>query len=167
MLNKQQTGFTIVELLIVIVVIGILAAITIVAFNGIQNRTHNASVTSDLNNFNKQVQLYYVDNQRYPVGYATITGLQAINPLKLAKPSYDTSNNAVLYCTPGDGSSYALIGRSKGGTTYFTTNNSTVKPFTAPFPTGMANDCPTAGVTSYGGSGWLHHNGAWESWVQG
>ncbi|RYF28607.1 MAG: prepilin-type N-terminal cleavage/methylation domain-containing protein, partial [Chloroflexi bacterium] len=43
MTNKESTtlnnrGFTIVELLIVIVVIGILAAITIVAFNGIQNR---------------------------------------------------------------------------------------------------------------------------------
>jgi prepilin-type N-terminal cleavage/methylation domain-containing protein len=38
LVGKKQTGFTIVELLIVIVVIGILAAITIVAYNGIQDR---------------------------------------------------------------------------------------------------------------------------------
>lgn len=33
---KSRSGFTIVELLIVIVVIGILAAVTIVAYNGVQ-----------------------------------------------------------------------------------------------------------------------------------
>ena len=41
-INQKQSGFTIVELLIVIVVIGILAAITIVAYNGIQTRAENA-----------------------------------------------------------------------------------------------------------------------------
>jgi prepilin-type N-terminal cleavage/methylation domain-containing protein len=42
--NKQQSGFTIVELLIVIVVIAILAAITVVAYNGIQDRARNSSI---------------------------------------------------------------------------------------------------------------------------
>lgn len=47
---KTQKGFTIVELLIVIVVIGILAAITIVAYNGIQDRANTAKITSDQRN---------------------------------------------------------------------------------------------------------------------
>lgn len=46
--KQKQNGFTIVELLIVIVVIGILAAITIVAFNGVQRRAHNTAVQADL-----------------------------------------------------------------------------------------------------------------------
>lgn len=45
---RQHSGFTIVELLIVIVVIGILAAIVIVAFNGIQKSASGASTRSDL-----------------------------------------------------------------------------------------------------------------------
>lgn len=45
MLNvrPKQTGFTIVELLIVIVVIGILAAITVVAYNGVQEQARHSS----------------------------------------------------------------------------------------------------------------------------
>jgi len=46
----HKHGFTIVELLIVIVVIGILAAITIVAFNGIQQRANKVTLSSDLKN---------------------------------------------------------------------------------------------------------------------
>lgn len=45
---KKQSGFTIVELLIVVVVIAILAAITIVAYNGIQNRAKESVLKSDI-----------------------------------------------------------------------------------------------------------------------
>jgi len=61
-LRKQQTGFTIVELLIVIVVIAILAAISIVAYNGIQKRARDTTRKSDLASIAKAVQLYGVDN---------------------------------------------------------------------------------------------------------
>lgn len=53
---QRNSGFTIVELLIVIVVIAILAAITIVAFRGVQTRAHDSSVQSDLNGMQKKVQ---------------------------------------------------------------------------------------------------------------
>jgi prepilin-type N-terminal cleavage/methylation domain-containing protein len=62
----KQTGFTIVELLIVIVVIGILAAITIVAYNGIQQRGRDAQRKSDLVQIAKALELYRVDKGGYP-----------------------------------------------------------------------------------------------------
>ena len=64
--NKKQTGFTIVELLIVIVVIGILAAITIVAFNGIQNRSINTGRIQELASWQKLFQLYKAENGTFP-----------------------------------------------------------------------------------------------------
>jgi len=57
-MRKRETGFTIVELLIVIVVIGILAAITIVAYNGISSKATIASLQADLENSNKQLIAY-------------------------------------------------------------------------------------------------------------
>lgn len=68
MTNKSKhAGFTIVELLIVIVVIGILAAITIVAFNGIQNRANNTRVTSIVRSYVSALKAYAaVNSGNYP-----------------------------------------------------------------------------------------------------
>lgn len=63
---KKQTGFTIVELLIVIVVIGILAAITIVAYNGVRDRANDTRRQSDIKNVQTIVEKYAADNGTYP-----------------------------------------------------------------------------------------------------
>ena len=65
-LIKRNAGFTIVELLIVIVVICILAAITILAYNGIQNRTYDTTIQSDLRNFGNKIMIYHAENGEYP-----------------------------------------------------------------------------------------------------
>lgn len=57
---KSKSGFTIVELLIVIVVIGILASVTVVAFNGVSNRSVESSVKADMRNNMVKVQQSYV-----------------------------------------------------------------------------------------------------------
>jgi prepilin-type N-terminal cleavage/methylation domain-containing protein len=62
----RQHGFTLVELLIVIVVIAILAAITIVAYNGIQNRAQLAKAQSDANSTAKKIEIFNIDNGSYP-----------------------------------------------------------------------------------------------------
>lgn len=63
---KTKPAFTIVELLIVIVVIGILAAIVIVAYNGVQNRAYISAINADLSQVNKAVNAYHAINGTYP-----------------------------------------------------------------------------------------------------
>lgn len=62
----HSRGFTIVELLVVIVVIALLAAISIVAFNGVQQRAKNTQVVSGVNAYIKALGQYAVDNGAYP-----------------------------------------------------------------------------------------------------
>lgn len=63
---KNQKGFTIVELLIVIVVIGILAAITIVAYNGVQQRARNTQVITGTDVYYNALRSYHAVNGSYP-----------------------------------------------------------------------------------------------------
>lgn len=84
-MNKlnRTSGFTIVELLIVVVIIAILAAITIVAYNGIQTRANNAAADTLVANVAKKMQAYYTLKGSYPAspmtGAALITELNTYN----------------------------------------------------------------------------------------
>lgn len=65
-MRKTMSGFTIIELIVVIVVIGILAAITIVAYNGVQARALNTARISEVDAWQKQFMLYYAANGANP-----------------------------------------------------------------------------------------------------
>lgn len=63
-LYKKQPGFTIVELLVVIVVIGILATITTISYNGIQSRAQIAKINTDLNLLLDAIQSARISSQK-------------------------------------------------------------------------------------------------------
>ena len=62
----KNKGFTIVELLVVIVIIAILASITIVSYSGITRRATFALLQSDLSSASSKLKMYQVDNGSYP-----------------------------------------------------------------------------------------------------
>ena len=65
-MRKTISGFTIVELLIVIVVIAILAAISVVSYNGITQRARDAERQTEMGAIEKALEMYHADFGGYP-----------------------------------------------------------------------------------------------------
>lgn len=63
---KKNKGFTLIELMIVIAIIGILAAIAIPQFAKYRRKAYNSAALSDLKNVRTEVEAYYADHDNYP-----------------------------------------------------------------------------------------------------
>lgn len=98
----MKKGFTVVELLIVIVVIGILATLTIIAYSGVQDNARRASLQSDLSGAAKKLEEYKFKNaETYPSGLAAAqaAGIKSSGANSLSYTSYTTPKGANTgYC---------------------------------------------------------------------
>lgn len=97
-------GFTIVELLIVVVVIGVISSIVVVAYRGITSNANKTSVLNDLASLGKKLELYKVTNGKYPTD---ATGMNTAD-LKVSRDSYDERNN--LYYVVDTGGRWYTFG---------------------------------------------------------
>ena len=149
-----QKGFTIVELLIVILVIGILAAISIVAYNGIQARAQDASVQSDLSAMAKKIEIEAATAGSYQTASAT-TGI------RITKSAFDTAENNLYYCRNTTTNQYAIAAKSKSGKNYKLINGSLSETATKLYGSDTCNLVST--TTTALVFAW---NGAWASWAQ-
>ncbi len=126
--RRNSPGFTIVELLIVIVIIGILAAIVIVAYNGIQARARDSQRQTDISAIAKALELYYIDNGRFPTSsgsttinssWSTTADASWQNFVTLVKPymgnvSSDPTSTPSVSVLNGTGHNYAYFSNAAG-----------------------------------------------------
>jgi prepilin-type N-terminal cleavage/methylation domain-containing protein len=133
-------GFTIVELLIVIVVIGILAAITIVAYNGISNRATAATLQADLGSASKTLKLYQADYGFFPTSIDSVTHCPTPADTQYCLKT-SSGNDFVNYSANNAASpqTFTLDAVSTNGTQYYITQDSTPQ---------LASDTVTIGATT-------------------
>ncbi len=115
--TTYQRGFTIVELLVVIVVIGILAAITIVSYTGISQRATVASIQSDLTNASNIFKMDQVTNSGYPSDLTSANNNKGIPSCTSTTACFYAVNNSI---TPQG----FCLDVTKNSTTYKITNDS-------------------------------------------
>lgn len=116
---KNKKGFTIVELLIVIVVIGILATLVIVTFTGIQQKGRNTQRKTDINAITSHVEAFYAETGSYPT-YAQLAdaGWRGINTKGLKEDALidPKGGTAILTNDAGDTTHYGYTSLNEAGT---------------------------------------------------
>jgi len=161
-LQYARSGFTIVELLIVIVVIGILAAIVIVAYNGVQNRAYDTTVQSDMVAMAKKIELQAVTTS------GTYSGLTVATGIKITKSAYDTAENNLYYCINPYTNKYALSARSRTKKDYKVINGVLSEHSSKLYGASTCDLVRTSpGETLNADLGWNAAGPTWSPWAQG
>ncbi|HEX7678778.1 MAG TPA: type II secretion system protein [Thermoanaerobaculia bacterium] len=70
--RKQQSGFTLIELIVVVTIIGILAALAISNVRWAQTKARESALRHDLFEMRKSIDDYYADKQKYPESLQTL-----------------------------------------------------------------------------------------------
>ena len=111
--RNSRLGFTIVELLIVVVVIAILASITIVSYNGISKNANNSAIQNTLSQAAKKIEIYRLNNSTnlFPASLS-VAGL-SLTSANGTLYVYSVSSDNLLYC----------LASSQAGRTYYVSSS--------------------------------------------
>lgn len=139
-MGKKQTGFTIVELAIVIVVIAILASITVVAYTEVRNKSYDTTIQGDMKNIAAALKSYRARTGIYPEAEADIAAMDSVpgvNPrvnrsaydvTSPSDPNVDSTSRNLLICkregvadTPDP--KFGIAALSKSGRVWFYTSD--------------------------------------------
>lgn len=153
---RNSRGFTMVELLVVIVVIGILAAITLIAYNGIQTKARVTSLQSEASSINTQLQMFKVDNVgNFPTSITSCP--TAVNGATCLKQNTSVSY-AYAYDNTASQQSYCLTVNMATGESVYIDNDS--KPLPGSCTLQSCYQVQQAGGSKGSGVYWIKPSGA-------
>ena len=123
---RDSKGFTVIELLIVIVIIGIVAAIAIPKFSATRERAYFAAMRSDLRNLAAQQEIYYADNYVFSGIFADLAfvSTDGVNVMPTSVSSSGWAASAT----------HSALGATEGCAIFYGTATAPFAPITPPEP---------------------------------
>lgn len=116
--GKRDQGFTIVELLIVIVVIGILALLVITTYSGIQAKARNSKRSADVSTVQTQLEAFFSQNGYYPSRTNMnddswlSTNMKSLDKGALIDPKNSSQSNDLVAAPAANVYAYAVLNSS-------------------------------------------------------
>ena len=150
--QKSEEGFTLIELMVVVLIIAILLAIAIPTFLGARSKAQDRAAQSNLRNALTAEKTYYTDNQQYSTNYAS--DIKPIEPnltFHATDPAQGivlTSNSSTVLCLTkksASGTFFAVWESASGGTSYGKGASADLSG---------ASACPAAAPAGFVTTGW-------------
>lgn len=124
--RARQRGFTLIEIMVVVVIIGLLTAVVTTQVMGRVDEARVNKVHQDIRAIESALQLYRLDNSRYPTteqGLAALVVKPTIEPIPpnwnprgyIARASRDPWKNEYIYLSPGQNGEYEIISLGADG----------------------------------------------------
>ena len=111
--RELLTGFTIIELLVVVSIAALISSIILVQFQQTRSRAHDTEREGEINSLQKALALYVINNRSYPIYSGPLTGVDIVSDTLI--------NNEVITQIPVDpinSGDYRYIYDSTSGSTY-------------------------------------------------
>ena len=115
--DDEERGFTLIELMVVVLIIAILIAIAIPTFLGARKRAQDRAAQSNLRNALTAEKTFYTDNQAYTATAADLTAIEPSLDYVTSSASM-TEAKDVLVVVSGDGAAVCMSAESASGTTF-------------------------------------------------
>lgn len=143
---SKQKGFTLIELLVVIAIIGILSSVVLASLNSARKKGRDARRVSDLKQLQTALELYFNDNENYPIVATAAQVADGTNGLVakgLSSTYISTIPNDPLggttyywYISNASGSYYCLGATLEGTVSATSTCNGTIDPTNSTYKVG-------------------------------
>lgn len=143
--RHDEAGFTLVELLVVVVILGVLAGIVVFAVGGLTTNSVQAACKSDYKSVEVAVETFKAQEGIYPTaGQNGISGSDAVAGLMLTDTSVTPNVGPWLRDQPTNGQHYRIIAATDGTgkvQVYTSTGGATIPAPPVGSPTATAADC--------------------------